>query len=136
MQVNRVNQPNQQANFTSAYTKYFKSWQAYVKRPVEYKRVGEPTVECVKAIFSEAKSRIGLLLNDNGAKLNIGIWSDRPVGSLPVALTQDEAQEFSRLTEIAEKIKYLNKLFADDYKFSQGLTITQVEDANFMRYIA
>lgn len=136
MQVNRVNQLNQQTNFTSAYTKYFNSWQAYVKRSVEYKRIGEPPVECVKAIFSEAKSRIGLLLNDNGAKLNIGIWSDRPVGSLPVALTQEEAQEFSRLTEFAEKIKYLNKLFADDYKFSQGLTIIQVADAKFMTYIA
>lgn len=136
MQVNRMNQINQQTNFTSAYTKYFNTWQAYVKNPKGYKAVGTLPLQCLRVIFKDAKPRMGLLLNDAGAKLKIGGWSDRPLGSLPVALTQEEAQEFSRLTELAEKIEYLNKLFADDYKFSNELKIQTIDNQQFMDFIA
>lgn len=136
MQVNRVNQFNQQTSFTSAYTKYLNTWQAYVKKPGGYKIVGTLPLNCLKAIFKDAKPRIGLLLNDNCAKFNMGGLRDRPVGNLPVALTQVEAQEFLRLTELAEKIKYLNRLFAEDYEFSQELKIVTVDDDKFIDLLA
>lgn len=135
MQVNRVNQSNQQTNFTSAYTRYVNIWQAYVKSADGYRGVGTLPLNCLKAILNDAKPRIGLLLNDNGAKFNMGGWRDRPVGNLRVALTQDEAQVFSGLTEPAAKIDYLNRLFADDYEFSQGLTVTQVDDTKIIDFL-
>lgn len=124
MQVNNV---KQQTNFKAAYLKSNNQWTWLTGE-------GRVPVETIRGIFDRATRKLCVMIKAESVAPHYSIPRADFKEGLPVLFVGEEAIAFSKTKSNDVRATFLRDVFG--MQFSGDLTVTQVEDAQFMAYMA